>query len=397
MAGAQTFLSRFMLIEPYALFNEESHLHEVGVHDAFNRLLIDGRCAIITPAHQAANRLREIARGTAAHGTCGMGVGEAVQDSQDDPELMLHAVDLCDTVVVSKKLKAVCDRKNRELRDLMTRFDSEPSARFSANTLLDRSWIDAAVEVYASLGRAARVLSPEMSRDIVNEQGTVLYEGAQGVLLDESFGFAPHTTWSNTTFANALSLMDEAAFAGRRSRLGVLRPYFTRHGPGPFVTEDDALRSVINEAHNGDAGSQGRFRVGAFDAVATRYAIDVAGPVDFLAVTHLDQLGRLPGKICTAYRFEESPDLEVQPSDYFAIEGDKIAQIRRHALPDLHHQTRLGALLNRCRSIYREVPMDSTGAFLDVIREELGTEIAITSFGSAARDKRITNPVWLGK
>ena len=83
-------------------------------------------------------------------------------------------------------------------------------------------------------------------------------------------------------------------------RLGVVRTYTTRHGAGPFVTEDAAL--TLPEAHNGVGEWQGAFRVGHFDAVAHRYAVEVAGGVDALAVTHLDVPCRAPGlRICTSY------------------------------------------------------------------------------------------------
>src|SRR5205823_11988546 len=107
--------------------------------------------------------------------------------------------------------------------------------------------------------------------------GAVILEGAQGVLLDASFGFHPHTTWSNTTFAIADSLLDEAEFGGPRSRIGVLRSYFTRHGPGPLVTENHELRQRLSEPHNDSSGWQGKFRVASFDAVAARYALKAVG------------------------------------------------------------------------------------------------------------------------
>ncbi|MCP9971471.1 adenylosuccinate synthetase [Actinomadura madurae] len=88
--------------------------------------------------------------------------------------------------------------------------------------------------------------------------GTVVFEGAQGVLLDEWHGFHPYTTWSATTFANAETLLAEAG--GTALRLGVLRAYATRHGPGPFVTEDPVLTADLPEPHNGTGRWQGAFR-----------------------------------------------------------------------------------------------------------------------------------------
>jgi adenylosuccinate synthase len=104
----------------------------------------------------------------------------------------------------------------------------------------------------------------------------------------------PYTTWSTTTFANAATLLAEAGAVARR--LGVTRAYLTRHGPGPFVTEDATLGRP--EPHNRRGPWQGAFRVGHLDAVALRYALEVSGGADELAVTHLDAPAPL---ICTAY------------------------------------------------------------------------------------------------
>src|SRR5205814_2425812 len=160
LPGVRTVLTRFMLIEPYALLREAAHLSELKVTDALDRLLIDGRCPVITPAHQAANRLRELARGGAAHGTCGVGFGESVQDSLARPEALLYARDLNDQALVARKLLGLCDLKARQLTDAIAQLKSNEHAQPAINTLTDTSWIDAAVENYAAVARCARVAGP---------------------------------------------------------------------------------------------------------------------------------------------------------------------------------------------------------------------------------------------
>src|SRR5687767_10013422 len=142
--GVRTLLSRFMLIEPYALLNEAKHLAQVGVPDALGRLIIDRRSPVITPAHQAANRLRELARGDAAHGTCGMGVGETMQDLLEHPDLMLQAADLADTAGVKRKLRDVVSYKIERLKDVIAAARAHPNASPALATLLDPVWIDTA-------------------------------------------------------------------------------------------------------------------------------------------------------------------------------------------------------------------------------------------------------------
>ena len=144
------------------------------------------------------------------------------------------------------------------------------------------------------------LLDDDSLRRKIREAKGVVFEGAQGVLLDEQYGFHPHTTWSRCTAAGALEL------AGDRSvrRLGVTRAYTTRHGAGPFPTEDPTMH--LPELHNPD-GHAGRFRVGALDLMLLRYALRAA-PMDELAVTCLDRVGATP---VVGVAYEGRDDLEL--------------------------------------------------------------------------------------
>ena len=378
----RTLLSRFMLIEPYALFNEAAHLRSLGVTDALGRLSIDARCPVITPPHQAANRLRELARGDAAHGTCGLGIGELMQDLADHREMTLRAADLSDRLTVARRLHAIRDLKLAQLGDAVAALAAHPGAKPNIQTLLEPSWIDAAVDIYAELARHVPVVDEAGARSILRSEQTLIFEGAQGVLLDENFGFHPHTTWSTTTFANADTLLDGAGRGGRRTRLGVLRTYFTRHGAGPFVTEDPLLAAALPESHNPDAGWQGRFRVGSFDAVAARYALQAAGGVDALALTHLDRLPQLPPQICDAYRAEGS-------------RGETMTSIRIRRPAELAHQQQLTQRLRHCQPVYTDVSADPE-AFVSCIARALRSRVALVSSGPAACHKRLLRPELLG-
>lgn len=385
--GVRTVLSRFMLIEPYALLNEAAHLAQVGVPDAIDRLLIDARCPVITPAHQAANRLVEFSRGDGAHGTCGMGIGQTMQDLLDHPNLMLHASDLGDRATVLRKLREIRGLKLDQLRDILSFAQSHPKARHSAQTLLDPRWIEAAADNYDEVAHHAHIATPATIQAALCAP-TVIFEGAQGVLLDERFGFHPHTTWSTTTFANADALLDEARHDGPRTRVGVLRSYFTRHGPGPMVTEDPSLSSRLPEPHNSDSSWAGRFRVGPFDAVAARYALAVAGPVDMLAMTHLDCLAQLPDKICTAYHAAPGHSPASMSDDAFASERGKIINIRPGPPTDLALSEQRTQFLRRCRPHYTSVPVHSPEAFLHGVGNELQRRVDLVSAGPTAENKR---------
>ena len=369
--GALTLLSRFMLIDPYAMINEAAHLREVGVSDALKRLIVDRNCMIITPPQQAANRLRELARDD-AHGTCGMGVGEAMADSIEHPELVLRARQLGDRAAVAAKLRAVRDLKLAQLHNFISSLAAAPRARQAIETLQNTSWIDVAMDNYAWLADQITVVNDRTARDMIGASRNVIFEGAQGVLLDENHGFHPNTTWSTTTFANAEHLLDEVNFPRARTRLGVLRSYFTRHGPGPFVTDDPSFIEKLPEPHNDARGWQGDFRVGAFDAVAARYALAVAGGVDQIALTHVDRLASVPPNICTAYERD----------------GEVICDIPRCDPADFAGREALTARLKRCRPVYTPIDTRDAERFVQTIERELNVRVVLTSRGPTTAEKR---------
>jgi adenylosuccinate synthase len=251
--GVPTHLSRFMVVDPLGLAAEASALG-----DPYELLTVDPHALLCTPWHRAANRVREVRRGAQRHGSCGMGVGEAVAYSLVPGAEPPVVGDASSPGRLRARLRALRDHLTDELGDL-----GGPSIADFADVMRD----------FADTVRVS---------DRLPLDGPCVFEGAQGVLLDEWRGFHPYTTWSTTTFDNALALLEGA----EAMRLGVVRSYTTRHGPGPHVTEDPALR--LPEPHNGTGPWQGRFRVGRFDAVAHRYAVEVLGGVDCLAVTHCD-------------------------------------------------------------------------------------------------------------
>jgi adenylosuccinate synthase len=385
LPGVQSILSRFVLIEPYAMLNEATHLAEVGVPDALGRLIIDARCPVITPAHQAANRLREIARGQQAHGTCGLGIGETMQDLLERPETIFRAGDLGNRNKAARILRETVSRKAGELGAVLRAVHDLPRAQASLDVLLNASWIEVALDHYAQIADRATILGPSEINCVLLKAKTMVFEGAQGVLLDEWFGFHPHATWSTTTFANADVILNESGFTGKRTRLGVLRSYFTRHGAGPLVTDDPAMRARLPEPHNEDSGWQGKFRVGVFDAVAARYALEVCGRVDGLAVTHLDQLEKLPRLICTGYKV--SPNL-ASPADGWGLDRGVVRSIPAAQTIDLSRQERFTQALRSCQPVYQPWPDDGREGFLRAIQQQLGVPIAMTSDGPTAEHKR---------
>jgi adenylosuccinate synthase len=213
------------------------------------------------------------------------------------------------------------------------------------------------------------------------------------VLLDEWRGFHPYTTWSTTTFHNAATLLAEAGHTGPVTRLGLLRAYATRHGAGPFVTEDQALSACLPEPHNRTNPWQQAFRAGYPDLVALRYALAVAGATDALALSHLDSLASLadrPWIIATAYHYAGDPrDLD----GYALHRGSLIDALLPCPAPDLAYQERLTSLLQTCAPCYQPCPRDAA-SFCAFLAEQTGLPIALRSHGATARQKR--SSLWVG-
>ena len=333
-----THLSRFMMVDPLALAVEADHLAAVGAGDALDRLTVDRDALLTTPYHRAANRARDTA---VRHGSCGMGIGEtaAYALAFDDAP---RAGDCHSPARLRRRLT--------RLRDHL----------FDTLGPLDVPGVGECADAFAAFAGRVRITGDGFLPTQLR-RGPVVFEGAQGVLLDERFGFHPYTTWSTTTFANAATLLAEAGAGAGARRLGVTRAYLTRHGPGPFVTEDAALERP--EPHNRRGPWQGAFRVGHLDAVALRYALEVSGGADELAVTHLDAPAPL---ICTAYDV-----------------GSRITPAA-----DLSGQARLATRLLTARPRYAEVGADPA----ETIERALGVPVTVRSYGPTASDKTPAEP-----
>ncbi len=267
----RTHLSRFMLVEPFSMMQEANALGQL-TDDVWGRTTVDRNAVIVTPFHKYLNRLRELSRGAKAHGSCGRGIGIAREMQLKHGESVLMAKDLEYRQRTIDKLQFLLEEIWHEATSLK---------RFRPSGMLPLNSTDCAN--YAD----AYVLWPAQITDGLYPRECMVFEGAQGVMLDEKHGTAPHNTWTNTTFENADTLLDEAGVKDR-TRIGCFRSYYTRHGAGPFPTEETGLD--LPEPHNSNDGFQGKFRVGRFDYAMAEKALSIVGGVDFLSVSHLDYL-----------------------------------------------------------------------------------------------------------
>jgi adenylosuccinate synthase len=222
----RTYLGPNVIIDPPALAREARHLADLGVRDPARLLTIHPRCLVATPWLRALNRLRELSRGDAKHGSCGQGIGEARSYWLQYGEDSVFAADLRRLDVLRHKLELQRQRTLLALQDLIDRISADTLQEFDL-------WELNAEAVAHDLDEAI----PDGLRidDAVPGFRTAVFEGAQGVLLDEYRGFHPYTTWNTVTPHHAWELI-HATGVDAVAVLGVTRAYTTRHGEGPLPT-----------------------------------------------------------------------------------------------------------------------------------------------------------------
>lgn len=310
--GVATVLAEPVVVHPGALLQEARILIARGVPDAWQRLVIDARCRVTTPFLQAAGRLREWARGAAAHGSCGVGFGETVALSLEQPALGLRHADLGQPARLLGRLREQQAWLRRQWPEPPCEAARPDWAALHDEELAER-WVVQAHEAW----RQAPSRSPDDIARRLGQRGTVVFEGAQGVLLDEDHGFHPHTTWSRVTPAAADAVLRPLGLGAPLRRYGIVRSYLTRHGAGPLPTFDAALDG-LPEPHNPDDGWQGRFRRGHPDGLLLRHAANACGPLDGLLVSHLDAL---PAGLrwCRAYRTPGGDTVAALPPGDLAV------------------------------------------------------------------------------
>jgi len=280
--GARTHLGPEMAVDLYALQVEA----QVFGDDVLARTTIDPRCVLVTPWHAIVGRVREALRGAGRHGSTGRGVAEAKLGAHlvagelagDQAHGFAGRLHELRAALLATATALADDRPDHEARDQAR----DLIARGGDRDLLD-SFLEAAHR-------------PRAITDRVPRADHVILESAQGALLDRDHGFFPHVTPSRITRTAAEHAARKLGLTGALEVWGVLRAYHTRHGEGPFPSENAALAARLPEPHNRDDGPAGRFRVGWFDAVLARHALGFAGPIDRLAITCLDRIESMSGR-----------------------------------------------------------------------------------------------------
>ena len=299
LPGVQTYISRHALINPIAIRIEANKLKSLGVWDPMNWLRIDGEAVVITPFQRTVNQLTEFVRGHLAHGSCGIGLGQASKDSIEYPDQVLRARHLCDESETMKRLKFIEDLHTKTVYNMLKALKKD---EIDPRILEACDWFDD--------GNARAFLWNEYSglpKDVITygqkdryfrDNEVVIFEGSQGVMLDETHGFQPHVTWTDTTYGNAFDLLHERIMERMAPldlvRIGVMRPYATRHGAGPLDHEIQPMAELIPEQHNDTGRFQGAFRYGCLDLALIDRSMKLLGGIDEIALNCMDRLGALP-------------------------------------------------------------------------------------------------------
>lgn len=287
-AGVECLIGNGVVLAPDALQEEIDMLEQQGI-SVIDRLRVSPACSLILPSHVLLDQAREKARGKAAIGTTGRGIGPAYEDKIS--RRGLRVADLFDERHCNERLREVVDYHNFVLGEYL-KHDT-----IDLNEVRDlcKRYADMLLPLVADV--SARLY------ELRNHGKNILFEGAQGTLLDIDHGTYPFVTSSNTTAGGACT----GAGVGPSAVdyvVGIAKAYTTRVGGGPFPTElSNELGEQLATRGREFGATTGRARrCGWLDIVALRRAIQVNG-VTGLCITKLDVLDQLSTiKICTEYR-----------------------------------------------------------------------------------------------
>jgi len=352
-----------MVVNPKALIEEINYIHENGF--STNNLRISDRAHVILPYHMVLDALEEDRKGPNKIGTTRKGIGPAYMDKAARNGIRI--ADLMDAAEFELKLRHMVQEKNQLIQQV---YGSEP---LNADDIL-KEYLE-----YAEFIRKYVTDTSVVLNDAIDADKKVLFEGAQGVMLDIDQGTYPFVTSSNPS-AGGVCIGSGVGPSKIQQVIGVAKAYTTRVGDGPFPTElNNEIGDAIREAGHEYGTVTGRpRRVGWFDSVVVRHARRVSG-ITGLSLNSLDVLTGLETvKICTGYKFR----------------GEIIT----------HYPASLN-MLAECEAVYEEMPgwsedittaktladlPETTRNYVNRVSELTGIPIAIFSVG---RNREQTNQV----
>ncbi|GAA4643268.1 adenylosuccinate synthase [Pontixanthobacter gangjinensis] len=360
VSGTLSIIGNGVVLDPWALKSEIEKLESQGVKITDDNFAIADNCPLILPIHRDLDGLRETAAGSGKIGTTGRGIGPAYED-----KVGRRAIRVCDLAHLDK-MDSQLDRLCAHHDALRAGFGEPPVDR-------ERLLKDLA-DIADFVLRFAQPVWKRLKK--VRKAGAkILFEGAQGVLLDVDHGTYPFVTSSNTVSGTAAS----GSGLGPNSTgyvLGIVKAYTTRVGSGPFPTEldDDAGQRLGERGHEFGTVTGRQRRCGWFDAVIVRQSCSISG-VTGIALTKVDVLdGFDTVKICTGYR------LRGKIMDYFPAHAADQAEVEPiYEEMDGWHESTAGA-----RS-YADLPANAI-KYIQRVQELIETPVALVSTSPERED-----------
>lgn len=352
-----------VVVDPEALLEEINYLEELGVKITPDKLVISDRAHVIMPYHKVLDALKEKARGNNSIGTTGKGIGPCYTDKFE--RCGIRICDLLNKVVFKEKLTENIALKNQYIIKV---YEGEP---LEFKDIYEK-YLEYAAKIRPFVKDVSVVLNHQMEED-----KNILFEGAQGMLLDIDYGTYPFVTSSNTTAGGVSS---GAGIGPNKINdvVGIAKAYTTRVGKGPFPTElsDDIGEWIRENGHEYGVTTGRARRCGWLDLVILKTAARVSGLTSFV-VTKMDTLAGLSKiKVCVGYEFNG------EVIDYFPASLDDLAQCK----PVYEEMEGWGDDIKGVKS-YEELPA-SAKKYLNRIEEFTGVKISIVSIGPR-RDETI--------
>ena len=356
-----------VVVNPKSLVKELAYLHDAGI--TTDNLRISDRAHVILPYHIKLDQLQEDAKGVNKIGTTIKGIGPAYMDKA--ARVGIRIADLLDKVIFAERLKTNLEQKNRE---------------FTKMYEIDPINFQDIFEEYYDYGQQIKKYVTDTSvilNDALDAGKRVLFEGAQGVMLDIDQGTYPYVTSSNPV-AGGVTIGSGVGPSKITKVVGVCKAYTSRVGDGPFPTElNDEIGHQIREVGHEYGTTTGRpRRVGWFDSVVMRHSRRVSGLTN-LSLNSIDVLTGLDEvKICVAY------DLDGERIDYYPASLET---------------------LQRCTPIYETLPgwsEDITGVrhlddlpetaknYVRRVSELVGVKISTFSVGPGRDQTNVLESVW---
>lgn len=357
-----------VVLDPKALFEEIDYLKDLGIEITPNNLIISDRAQLIMPYHRVLDGIKERARGKKDIGTTGKGIGPCYTDKAERSGL--RVCDLMHMEVFKENLKENIDTKNELINNV---YGEE---KLSYENILNE-YTEYAIKLKPFVRDTSVVVY-----DNIKENKKVLFEGAQGTLLDIDYGTYPYVTSSNT-IAGGVCTGAGIGPTMISNAVGIAKAYTTRVGKGPFPTElNDNTGDWIREKGHEYGVTTGRSRrCGWLDLVILKTAARVSGLTSF-AVTKIDTLAGLDKiKICVGYKFNG------EVIDYVPASLEDLAICE----PVYEEYDGWDTSIENARS-YEELP-ENAKKYIKKIEEFTGVKTSIVSVGPKREQTMVVSDI----